>query len=70
MGGIPASDSFAHFGDPLPVIEGDVVGPSLEADRFLRQEWRTTYYQVGPHTAPVFDRLEALRPGWPLSPAM
>ncbi|MCS7275998.1 MAG: MBL fold metallo-hydrolase [Dehalococcoidia bacterium] len=57
-----ASDLFTHFGDPPPVVESDVVGPSLAADAFMRQKWRTTYYPIGPHTARVFDRLEALKP--------
>ena len=51
------SDLFTVFGKPAPVTESDIVERSMEALKSL-----PGYLPIGPHTATVFDRLEALRP--------
>lgn len=56
-GTLLASDLFTVFGEPPPITEGDVVEPAMAALAAL-----PGYLPVGPHTAKVFDRLEALKP--------
>lgn len=51
------SDLFTVFGKPPATTEGDVVEQSMTALRNL-----PGYLPIGPHTAGVFDRLEALNP--------
>lgn len=51
------SDLFTVFGKPPATTEGDVVEQSITALRNL-----PGYLPIGPHTAGVFDRLEALHP--------
>jgi flavorubredoxin len=51
------SDLFTVFGKPAPVTESDVIEPAMAALANL-----PGYLPVGPHTARVFDRLEALKP--------
>lgn len=51
------SDLFTVFGKPPATTEGDVVEQSMSALRQL-----PGYLPIGPHTAGVFDRLEALEP--------
>jgi flavorubredoxin len=51
------SDLFTVFGKPPATTEGDVVEQSMAALKNL-----PGYLPVGPHTAGVFDRLEALDP--------
>jgi flavorubredoxin len=52
------SDLFTVFGKPPATTEGDVVEQSMAALAQL-----PGYLPIGPHTAGVFDRLEALNPG-------
>jgi flavorubredoxin len=51
------SDLFTVFGKPPATTDGDVVEQSMTALRNL-----PGYLPIGPHTAGVFDRLEALNP--------
>lgn len=51
------SDLFTVFGKPPATTEGDLVEQSIAALREL-----PGYLPIGPHTAGVFDRLEALEP--------
>ena len=51
------SDLFTVFGKPAPVTESDIIQQSMEALKSL-----PGYLPIGPHTATVFDRLEALQP--------
>ncbi len=51
------SDLFTVFGKPPATTEGDVVEQSMTALRQL-----PGYLPIGPHTAGVFDRLDALEP--------
>lgn len=51
------SDLFTVFGKAPATTEGDVVEQSMTALRQL-----PGYLPIGPHTAGVFDRLEALEP--------
>jgi flavorubredoxin len=51
------SDLFTVFGKPPATTEGDVVEQSMTALKAL-----PGYLPIGPHTAGVFDRLEALEP--------
>ncbi len=51
------SDLFTVFGKPAPVTESDIVQQSMEALKQL-----PGYLPIGPHTAQVFERLEALAP--------
>jgi flavorubredoxin len=51
------SDLFTVFGKPPATTEGDVVEQSMAALRQL-----PGYLPIGPHTAGVFDRLQALNP--------
>lgn len=51
------SDLFTVFGKAPATTEGDMVEQSMTALRQL-----PGYLPIGPHTAGVFDRLEALQP--------
>ncbi len=51
-----ASDLFSQPGNPDPTTESDIVGPAVEAHRL------SDYLPIGPHTAKVLGRLEALAP--------
>jgi hypothetical protein len=51
------SDLFTSFGKPVATTESDIIGPAMAALANL-----PGYLPVGPHTAKVFDRLEALEP--------
>ena len=56
-GTLLASDLFTQFGRLAPVTESDIVEQAVEGHKALPD-----YLPVGPHTARVFDRLEALGP--------
>jgi flavorubredoxin len=51
------SDLFTVFGEQPPVTESDLIEPAMAALAQL-----PGYLPIGPHTAQVFDRLEALQP--------
>lgn len=51
------SDLFTQFGEQPAVTESDMIEPTLQALQNL-----PGYLPIGPHTAQVFDRLEALQP--------
>jgi flavorubredoxin len=51
------SDLFTVFGKPAAVTDSDIIEQSMSALAQL-----PGYLPVGPHTAAVFDRLEALEP--------
>jgi flavorubredoxin len=51
------SDLFTSFGKPAPMTDSDIIEPSMSALKQL-----PGYLPVGPHTAAVFERLEALNP--------
>lgn len=56
-GTLLVSDLFTVFGDERPTTESDLVEPAMAVlDRF------PDYLPIGPHTARVFERLEALQP--------
>lgn len=52
-----ASDLFTQFGKLAPTTEGDMVEKAVQTHKQFPD-----YLPVGPHTARVFERLEALRP--------
>ena len=52
-----ASDLFTQFGKSPPITESDVVQKAVETHKAFPD-----YLPVGPHTARVFERLEALQP--------
>jgi flavorubredoxin len=52
-----ASDLFTTFGQTPALTDGDIVGPAL---KMLEQA--PDYLPVGPRTAAVFERLQALEP--------
>lgn len=52
-----ASDLFTQYGKSPPITESDVVQRAVETHRQFPD-----YLPVGPHTARVFERLEALQP--------
>jgi flavorubredoxin len=51
------SDLFTVFGKPPATTDSDIIEQSMASIRSL-----PGYLPVGPHTAAVFDRLEALQP--------
>jgi flavorubredoxin len=51
------SDLFTAFGKPVAMTESDIIEPAMAALANL-----PGYLPVGPHTAAVFDKLEALQP--------
>lgn len=51
------SDLFTSFGKPVAMTDSDIIEPAMAALANL-----PGYLPVGPHTAAVFDRLEALQP--------
>jgi flavorubredoxin len=56
-GTLLVSDLFTQLGKPAPMTGSDIVGPAMETYKQFPD-----YLPVGPHTAQVFDRLEALQP--------
>src|SRR5437879_12980131 len=53
-----ASDLFTQLGEKTSMTSGDMVERTMASHKQL-----PTYIPVSEHTARVFDRLEALRPG-------
>ena len=58
-GTLLASDLFTQFGERTPITESDMVERTMESNAMIPGP---PYIPVGPHTARVFDRLEALKP--------
>ena len=56
-GTLLVSDLFTTFGEQRATSESDLIEPSMQALGQL-----PGYLPIGPHTARVFDRLEALQP--------
>lgn len=56
-GTLLCSDLFAYPGQTKPITDSDIVEPALEGHRQFPD-----YLPVGPHTARVLERLEALQP--------
>jgi flavorubredoxin len=57
-GTLMASDLFTQLGEKASMTSGDMVERTMASHKQL-----PTYIPVSQHTARVFDRLEALRPG-------
>ena len=57
-GTLMASDLFTQLGEKTSITSGDMVERTMASHKQL-----PTYIPVSQHTARVFDRLEALRPG-------
>ncbi len=56
-GTLLVSDLFTVFGEQVALTESDLIEPAMAALAQL-----PGYLPIGPHTAQVFDRLEALQP--------
>jgi len=52
-----ASDLFTQFGKSAPTTDSDMIEKTVQTHKTFPD-----YVPVGPHTAQVFDRLEALEP--------